>query len=88
MNQEEKKIKDILKVLYDLKNGDEFYFNTYGTDLLEGLVDSVKEECAKILNKVHNKYENEFHGGYDNEETLTQRQIAVNDCQKAIRDSK
>ena len=45
----DKKIKKIIKLLYDLKTDNEFYFTTYGTDLLEDLINSAKEECTNSL---------------------------------------
>ncbi len=53
--------------------------------LITSAVKAERERCKTALNKVHDKYQNEFHGGYDNEETLNQRCIAVADCLKAIR---
>lgn len=54
-------------------------------EVISSAVEEERERCKTALNKVHDKYQNEFHGGYDDEETLNQRCIAVEDCFKAIR---
>lgn len=46
--------------------------------------DTVKEVIGKI-DKLHDEYESEFHGGFDDPDTLLQREIALGDLTTQLR---
>ena len=51
-----KKIKKILKVLYALKDGDEFYFKSYGADLMADLIKEDKETLQILRNFIRSEH--------------------------------